>query len=92
MQAGAGAGGGAGARGVRVKRKELLGWGLELEWPRGRRGWRGANRHASQTRSCCCWLALLIITTLNSCLCSWGRTFEPVASVCPSQIDMSHGF
>lgn len=38
MQAGAGAGGGAGARGVRVKRKELLGWGVELEWPNGRRG------------------------------------------------------
>lgn len=42
-----------------------------------------ANRHTSQTRSCCCWL--LIIMTLNSCLCSWGASIEPVASVCPSQ-------
>lgn len=50
------------------------------EWP----PWLIEEQIGTRRRLAVAAAGLLIITTLNS-LCSWGRTFEPVASVCPSQ-------
>lgn len=83
MQAGAGAGAGAGARGVRVKRKELLGWGVRArtaEWP----PWlvKSKSAHVADSQ-----LLLLAADHHDSRLLSvlLGASIEPVASVCPSQ-------